>query len=301
MRKLPPLAELRAFEAAARHLSFKEAAEELAVTPTAISHQIKLLEHYCGGTLFRRRPRPVALTAAGERLLPVIRDGLDNFANALASLRERSEPLSLRLTTTNAFASKWLVPRLSLWRDAYPDITLDVVGTDAVLDLQEGEVDLAIRYMPAAPTGLVAHELFRDSFVAVCSPRILPNGWPLRSLSDLRDHVLVHSYWPPSDKNAPTWPRWLKAASTDYPDTPVLGDMEHLSFSEELHAIEAVSAGQGILIVSDLLVAKQLEDGTLVKAIDFALPGYGFYLAYQPEHPHKAMIDAFVEWSRGID
>ena len=119
MLHLPPLTELRAFEAAARHLSFKAAAVELAVTPTAISHQIRLLEQHCGKPLFRRQPRPLALTPAGERLYPVIRDGLAKFAIVLSVVRgDKSGPL--RVTATNAFAGRWLVPRLPSWRKAHP-------------------------------------------------------------------------------------------------------------------------------------------------------------------------------------
>jgi LysR family glycine cleavage system transcriptional activator len=300
MRNLPPLAQLRAFEAAARHLSFKAAASELAVTPTAISHQIRLLEQFCGLLLFRRRPRPMTLTAAGTMLHPVIRDGLDAFANALSALKEPNDLQLLKVTTTNAFASKWLIPRLSLWRDAHPGITLEVIGTDAVLDLRADEIDLAIRYMNAAPKGFIAHELFRDTFVAVCSPRILSDGQPLQCLSGLTNHTLVHSYWSPIDANAPTWERWLQAASSAYPDVPQLNEMKYLNFREELHAIDAVSAGQGILIVGDVLVAKELEDGTLVKAMDFTLPGYGFYVTYLPDHPQKAMTNAFLAWAREV-
>src|SRR5262245_20412683 len=111
-RRLPPLIELRAFEAAARHMSFRLAASELGVTPTAISHQIRLLERYCGRSLFRRRPRPLVLTEAGSRLFPTIREGLETFAAAIAAVRARDERRPLRVTTTNAFASRWLVPRL---------------------------------------------------------------------------------------------------------------------------------------------------------------------------------------------
>src|SRR5262245_25766428 len=112
MNRLPPLVELRAFEAAARHLSFKQAAAELGVTPTAVSHQIRLLERHCGCALFRRRPRPLALTDEGARLFPAIRDGLEGFAAAIASVRRHAGQQPLRVTTTNAFASRWLVPRL---------------------------------------------------------------------------------------------------------------------------------------------------------------------------------------------
>jgi LysR family transcriptional regulator, glycine cleavage system transcriptional activator len=114
VKRLPPLGTLRAFEAAARHLSFKEAANELGLTPTAISHQIRLLEQYCGQKLFRRRPRPLALSDAGARLFPTIRDGFDAFASALASLSGKAEAKPLRVTSTSAFASRWLVPRLKV-------------------------------------------------------------------------------------------------------------------------------------------------------------------------------------------
>jgi LysR family transcriptional regulator, glycine cleavage system transcriptional activator len=136
------LAQLRAFEAAARHLSFKDAADELAVMPTAISHQIKLLESYCGRPLFRRRPRPLALTEAGARLLPVIREGLDSFADVLSAIRESPLERSLKVSTTNAFASRWLVPRLPLWRTVHPGVSLEIIGTDRVLNLQGGECDI---------------------------------------------------------------------------------------------------------------------------------------------------------------
>jgi LysR family glycine cleavage system transcriptional activator len=135
MSQVPRLVELRAFEAAARHLSFRKAAADIGVTPTAISHQIRLLERYCGCALFRRRPRPLVLTGDGARLFPVIRDGLEAFAGALAAIRQDAGRQPLRITTTNAFASRWLVPRLPLWRALHPDARLEVIGTDGVLDL----------------------------------------------------------------------------------------------------------------------------------------------------------------------
>ena len=151
MHKLPPLTELRAFEAAARHLSFKKAAAELYVTPTAISHQIKLLERHCGRDLFRRRPRPLKLTAAGELLFPVVRDGFATFADVLTKVRAGAIGGRLRITATNAFAARWLVPRLPKWREAHPRLKLDILGTDAVLDLATGEADIAIRYSRRPP------------------------------------------------------------------------------------------------------------------------------------------------------
>src|SRR3954470_21477120 len=152
MNKLPPLIELRAFDAAARHLSFKKAAAELGVTPTAISHQIRLLERYCGRALFRRRPRPLSLTEAGARLFPIIRDGLGAFSAAIATIQRDRDKQRLRVTTTNAFASRWLVPRLPRWRKVRPNAPLEVIGTDGILDLHAGDADVAIRYARRLPT-----------------------------------------------------------------------------------------------------------------------------------------------------
>src|SRR5262249_55885972 len=182
---------LRAFEAAARHLSFKEAAKELGLTPTAISHQIRLLEEYCGETLFRRRPRPLALSDAGAKLFPAIRQGFDGFASALASLAGQAEAGPLRVTTTSPFASRWLVPRLSMWRDVHADIALSIIGVDRVVKLDADEADIAIRYARSAPRG-ASHEIFRDQFYPVCSPKLLARGASIRHASDFKGHPLIH-------------------------------------------------------------------------------------------------------------
>jgi LysR family glycine cleavage system transcriptional activator len=300
VRKLPPLGSLRAFEAAARHMSFQKAAAELGVTPTAISHQIRTLERICGRALFQRRPRPIALTSAGARLFPIVRDGLDAFAAGVAGVAAEGERRPLRLTTTNAFAALWLVPRLPLWREAHPGVALEVIGTDAVLDLHADEADVAIRYAYAAPPDLVAQELFRDTFFPVCSPALLAAGEPIRRPGDLARHTLIHFDWPPSDPHAPTWRRWLAMAHTIDSHVREVDEIGELNFREELHAIEAVIAGQGIAVCSDVLVARELETGVLVKALDLALPGFGFYLVHVPDHPRRSVIEAFAAWMRRV-
>jgi LysR family transcriptional regulator, glycine cleavage system transcriptional activator len=298
MNKLPPLIELRAFDAAARHLSFKKAAAELGVTPTAISHQIRLLERYCGRSLFRRRPRPLSLTDAGARLFPTIRDGLEAFAEAIAAVKREGDKQPLRVTTTNAFASRWLVPRLPRWRKEHPAAPLEVIGTDSVLDLHAGDADVAIRYARAVPPDVVAEEFLSDVFWPVCDPQSHSPG--LKRVADLRRHVLVHCYWSPSDLEAPTWQRWLAVARARWRDVPELKDMDHLSFREELHAIEAVIAGQGIGIFSNVLVAPELAAGTLVKAFKLSLPGYHFFVVRMPHHPREKIIQTFATWLRSV-
>lgn len=295
MRSLPPLTELRAFDAAARHMSFKKAADELGVTPTAISHQIKLLEQYCGQPLFRRRPRPIALTDPGSKLFSAVRNGLDSFSAAFATLKEGSDQRPLKVSATNAFAGRWLVPRLPDWSQAYPGCALEVIGTDDVLDLRSGEADVAIRYAVRPPAGFVVHELFRDRFYPICSPALL-DGAMIRRPSDLLRYQFIHCLWPSWNTEAPTWRRWsLRARETD-PDFPEIGETGAMNFREELHAIAAVIAGHGISILSDIVVARELEAGLLVKALDLAIPGLGFYLAHLPGHPRQAAIEAFHAW-----
>jgi len=297
MRNLPPLAELRAFEAAGRHLSFKAAATELAVTPTAISHQIKLLEVFCGHALFHRRPRPISLTEVGANLFPVIRDGLDAFAAVLSGIQSDSELQPLVISTTSAFASRWLVPRLAQLRAVHPNIRLEVIGTDAMLDLRAGECDLAIRYIKSAPPDLVSHELIRDRFVAVCIPELLPGGKAIENLDDLRQYTLIHWNWSPLEMHPPTWRWWLELARSKDPAVPIIDEFKQLTLKEELHAIDAVLAGQGIALFSDLIVAHELETGALVKAADLSLPGWGYYLVYLPDHARDTMIEDFADWA----
>jgi LysR family transcriptional regulator, glycine cleavage system transcriptional activator len=298
MNKLPPLIELRAFEAAARHLSFKKAAAELGVTPTAISHQIRLLEQYCGKALFRRKPRPVSLTEAGVRLFPVVRDGLESFVTALGTIRRKDDRQALRITTTNAFAARWLVPRLPHWRKQHPQAPLDITGTDSVLDLLAGDADVAIRYATSrqVPREGIVEEFLSDNYWPVCSPDLLPAGGRLKNAADLRKQVLVHSYWFPSDIEPPSWQRWFSAAKRNWQNLPDFTDMQHLSFREELHAIEAVVSGQGVGMFSDVLVAAELTSGALVKVFNLSLPGYRFYVVRKPGHPREKIIRAFSAW-----
>jgi LysR family transcriptional regulator, glycine cleavage system transcriptional activator len=299
MRRLPPLGTLRAFEAAARHLSFKEAANELGLTPTAISHQVRLLEEYCGEKLFRRRPRPLALSDTGTKLFPVIRDGFDGFAAALSSLPSEAEAKPLRVTTTSAFASRWLVPRIRLWREVHPDIPLSIIGVDRVVNLDAGEADLAIRYARSAPRD-ASSEILRDQFYPVCSPKLLAKGPPIRSAFDIGAYPLIHFDWFAKDATAPNWKRWFEIALANDPQTRQECQIA-LSFREELHAIEAVVAGQGIALCGDVVVADDLASGALVRALDLALPGYGFYPVYARNHPRQAIIEAFVRWISTIN
>lgn len=300
MRKLPPLRALQAFESAARHHSFGAAAQELCVTPTAISHQIRQLEEACGVKLFQRRPRPLLLTSAGARLYPAVRDGFDALASAMTLLALENEQAPLRVTSPSAFASKWLVPRLQKWREENPAIPLEIIGTDAVLDVRAGDADVAIRYARKPPLDFVAQEVFRDAYIPVCSPHLLERHGPIARAADLLRLPLIHYDWMSRDPEAPTWRQWLALARSIDPDFKPLDKAWDLSFREELHAIDAVVGGQGIAICSDVVVSNELSSGVLVQAHPLSLPGYGFYLVAMAHSPRAPAIEAFSMWMRGV-
>jgi LysR family glycine cleavage system transcriptional activator len=172
-------------------------------------------------------------------------------------------------------------------------VPLEVIGTDAVLDLQAGEADVAIRYARTMPVGIAGREIFRDTFFPVCSPALLANGRPIRRAADLFRYPLIHFDWLRSDSESPTWHCWLATARSIDPDLPQIEETFALSFREELHAIEAVIAGQGIAVCSDIVVGRELEKKVLVKAHDQSLPGYGFYLVHLPDHRRQSIIEAF--------
>lgn len=293
MRSLPPLGALRAFEAVARLGSFRLAAAELHVTPTAISHQVRGLERHCGQTLFRRRPRPIALTEAGARLFPVIRDGLDVFAAAINQIRApRAATQNLRVSTTNAFAARCLVPLLPDWHRENPLVELEIIGTDVVMDLRAGQADVALRYARDLPRDGIAVELARDRFHVVAAPSLLGSC----SEKTWKWLPRIAYEWLPGDTLAPTWERWEMMARTR-PDPPGRIAMR---FREELHAIEAVVAGQGVAICSDLLIRKELSDGALVSLSPVTLDGYGLYLVTLPEQSATRTVQDFGAWMQRV-
>lgn len=299
MRTLPPLTALRAFEAAARRLSFKEAADELGLTPTAISHQIRRLEQFCGSALFRRRPRPLTLTAHGAQLYPTIRDGFDRFAEGLAAARSGGQTL-LRVTATNAFAARRLVPCLPSWLAVHPGIGLEIVGTDAVVDLDAGDADVALRYARTPPAGYAVTEFARDTYLVVASPKLVGSRPLPLSPQELAAFPLIDSQWPSDAQNPPMWKEWVAVARASGLDVPNLAERVALRFQEDLHGIEATLAGQGVAICSDILIETALADGTLVRVSPIALQGYGFYSIHRPGHPKAAMIGSFDRWVREI-
>jgi len=239
------------------------------------------------------------LTEAGATLFPLICNRLDAFAEAVALVRDGTDRQRLRVTATNVFAARWLVPRLPRWRDAHPEIVLEVIGTDAVLDLGADDADVAIRYAFAAPSDLTTTELLRDRYWPIASPKLVAAGNLICRPSDLAQYPFIHA-WPSGTPRAPTWQRWLSMARRIDAEVSLSMAASGLTFVDELHAIDAVMAGQGIGLLSDVHAASELASGALVKVVDLSLPGWGFYLACTPHHPRQTPIDAFTEWIQSV-
>lgn len=281
MRQLPPLNTLRAFEAAARQNSFRNAAKELHVTPTAISHQIRYLEDLLLCPLFIRQPRPIRLTSEGEKLYPCIRDAMDLMEAGVAELQDQSVKGPLVVTSTRAFASRWLLPRLEGFRDACGGTAIAVNACEAVMDLHAGHADLAIRYQRSPDQDLQSHALFTDEYLPVCRPSLLPRNNSRAVLEDIGSYPLIHFDWQQDDPHAPTWDRWFAHASNRFPELRPPNLKAGLHFSEEIHAIEAALLGQGVALLSTVVVSKELAEGTLVPFVSEAIMGQTFYAAYR--------------------
>ncbi len=290
LRKLPPLHGLRAFEAAARHLHFTRAAEELHLTPTAISHQVRQLEEILGVELFRRYPRPVRLSPAGEKLFPVLRESLDRIAAAIGQLSDGQDG-PLRLSVTMAFASRWLMPRLPHLREQ-AGFGLEIEANDDVADLHASGIDMAIRYAERPGGHAEWHRLFPDRIIPVCSPGLL-SGQARLSPDEILALPLLHYRWRSGSANAPSWERWQAHAQADR-------GRPHITqtFSEEVHALDAAVAGQGAVLASELLVSDQLNAGTLVQLSDIPLPGPTYWAVFLASHPAKERLHLLLGWFR---
>ncbi len=294
-RRLPPLNALRAFEAAGRLQSLTGAARELSVTPAAVGHQVKALEQYLQRPLVERRYRAIALTEAGRALLPGLTEGFDRLDDAIESFAAFEERRALLVTCATSFASRWLVPRLDRFREAYPDIDVRLDATQRLIDLRREEFDLGIRFGPGQWDGLEADYLIEEEMIPVASPELLARK-PVAHPDDLAGHTLLHLEDGPGP--APVdWQRWLAAADAtgvDWKRGP--------SFSMESMAIDAAIDGQGVALVSDVLAADELEAGRLVRVLDLGLRsglGLAYYLAYPPSRKRNPRAMAFRDWLLG--
>ncbi|MBR9904015.1 MAG: LysR family transcriptional regulator [Gammaproteobacteria bacterium] len=285
-RRLPSLSSLRAFEAAARHESAKQAAQELSVTATAISHQVRGLEEALGVSLFLRKPRQLELTPQGRELQQVLETAFDSISHVVERLSAVPVRQTVTLSTTPAVAVRWLLPWVCLLRDSYPDIDLRIHASHEPVPLDGVTADIAIRYGDGRWPGLVAEKLFDNTFVPACSPRL-----GLSDVAKLPLHPLIH-FRPQGEVSAPlNWSFWQKHAKV-----PGLDVSAGLVFSDETHAISAAVGEQGVALMSRQLIKGELEEGRLVQPFGPELVGKPFFLVYPESRQHDPTILAIREW-----
>lgn len=286
-RNLPPLNAIKAFEAAARHLSFKDAASELLVTPQAISQQIRVLEDWLQVQVFARQNRTIRLTTAGASFLPVVSRALDDLQASAARLVARSEPEILTINAPPSFAIRWLIPRMERFREALPGLDYRLTTTVELPDLAAGAIDVAIHWKDAGDDRTLRSELIaRSDLVPVCSPRLIADR-EILGPADLLKYPLIRHVGDPG-----LWSSWFEAAfghPVEAPNGP--------QFGSDLFIVEAAASGQGICLLTREEVAGELETGRLVVPIDKTLAQAGrSYLVYPRAREHEESIAAFRNW-----
>lgn len=294
--RLPSLNSLRAFEAAARHLSFKKAAEELNVTPAAVGHQVKGLEQFLGMQLFRRLNRALLLTEAGQACLPELREGFGKLASAVETLRTRDTRSALTATVAPSFAAKWLIPRLYRFRNRWPEISVRIDTDLEELDLSQAGIDVGIRFGSGSYPGLRVDRLMGEELIPVCSPNLIESSGSLQTPEDLANHTLLHIEGETADAAWADWSMWLQAAGCSHIEA-IAGPR----FTQSIMAVQAAIEGQGIALAPTSIVADDLAAGRIVQLFT-DIPGYPTNFAYYVVSPREIAdnlkVSAFREWIR---
>jgi LysR family glycine cleavage system transcriptional activator len=284
--RLPPLASLQAFESAARLASFKAAAAELSVTPTAISHHVSHLEAHLGVQLMERTPRSMRLTPAGAELFAAATAGFQEIKQTVRGLRNVQRRASLTISTTPAFLGLWLLPRLAQLRSLLPDLDLQLHASEQRGTLAAGGVDVAIRYTDKPMSSADATLLHHDELTPASSPRL-----QLRHKSDLRHATLLHVDGWRTPRRPPSWAKWCAQAGVQDVDVDA-----GLRFNDSLYAVEAAIAGHGVVLASPVLIADALASGRLLRPFPESLPGAAYYLLCRPALCADPQIGALQDW-----
>lgn len=285
----PPLNALRAFEATARELSVRRAAEGLGVTPSAVSHQIRALEDRLGVALFRRAGRRLFLTEAGQALVPGLRDGFARIEAALAEVEARGRTGALTVSMLSTFAAHWFIPRLQRFQALHPEIDVRVSTTMQTVAFEAGGIDAAIRYGNGNWPGLRCDRLVTETLVPVCSPALRAAGPPLSRPADLAAHTLLVAEARPDD-----WALWLESAGV-----PNLAPAGRITFDTTNFALDAAIGGAGVAIAARELVQPDLAAGRLAEPFDHALARDAAYYFVVPEgRTPSPKLAALRDWLR---
>ena len=287
---LPSITALRTLEAATRHNNFSEAANELNITPSAVSHQIRKLEELWGIKLFDRRPRQVSQTRSGQEVATLVRHFLSGLKGCVKNLRDEVERKPLRISTMTSFAYKWLVPRLGLFHDKHPDIEVWISTSNKLINLGTENFDAAIRLGAGEYSGLHSTFLLGDFVFPVCSPRLAQRlEDQLTKPADLLKQKLLYRI---EDESAPTWINWFTEAGVNNPVLP-----KGARFPDTNTALLAAMGDQGIALARSSLVHDELMDGRLVKLFDVILPSpINYYLVCPDGAENTPEITAFRDW-----
>lgn len=294
-RTFPGTRALRTFEAAARHLNFTRAAEEVGLTPAAVSYQIKEMEDQLGLVLFTRSSRAIQLTPAGAVLSEAAAGALGSLQEAVSRARRMVRGSAhLRLSTSARIASNWLLPRWPRFKALHPQLELSFDITDQLREFGTDDIDLAIRFGTGQYDGLRAHRLFETIVAPVCSPRLLAGGPPLQAPADLLSHTLCHVDWKTDGMVWPNWPMWMAAAGVDDFD-----DSRCIAFDDSSHVVQAVIEGGAVGLVDLAMIATDVSEGRLVRLFDVAVgvaQDYAYHLVYPAEAGDRPALSAFRAW-----
>ncbi len=291
-RRLYPMNAMRAFEASARHLSFVKAADELYVTPAALSHQVKKLENYLGAKLFNRLHRGITLTSAGLSLLEDIRHIFADLDDIVERFFETEAEGALTISVAPMFAAKWLLPRLQDFETSFPELDLRISSSLSLVDFTSDAFDAAIRIGHGNYPGVQSIELLQETVTPMCSPRLLDDGRPATQASDLQNHVLLHDESMSFDPAAPTWETWF-ATFGAVPSNPARGPR----FSQPDHALQAAVDGAGIVLGWRTLARDDIKAGRLVELFDHTLPlNSSLFLVYPEAYTRRQKIQLFENW-----
>ena len=288
-RPLPPLNALRAFDAAARRLSVKDAADELCVTPGAVSQMLKTLEAHLGVALFRRANRGIFLTEAGQNYLPSVRNAFRQIAEATRRIAVSADTAVLTVSATPFFASAWLVPRLKEFQDAHPEIDLQVAASNGLADFSRDGVDVAIRHGLGRYPGLRSQRIVAVEVVPVAAPSLVARLGAPASPAELARWPHVH------DAERKGWHLWLQAAGIED-----IGSPRGSAFDDSGLLLRAVLAGQGAGLLPAAMVASELADGRLIKLAGVGLiEDFAYYLVYPEASHERPKVAAFRAWILG--
>ena len=304
--RLPPLNALKAFEAAARHLSVKRAAAELNVTPAAVSHQIRTLEEYLGVQLFHRYNRALELTDAARACLPKLREGFDCLIKAVEVLRAQKVTGAFTVSAAPSFAARWLMPRLHRFFEAHPEVDVRVsarmrqiseggkgtVAERATIDAWLADSDIAILYGRGDYPGFHVDKLLPLTVTPICSPRLITGQSPLTRPEDLRSHMLLHDDTGDLYDGEAFWEVWLKTAGVNGVDTT-----RGPHFSHAVLAFEAAIEGAGVLATMPVLAAADLHAARLITPFALRVPlQSAYYLVCTDTAMTRPAVSAFREW-----